>query len=48
MGSIMRAERTPSIVSANKLARALGTTLAGLFAELEQEGSGNSNYSHKP
>ena len=39
VGAIERAERTPSIVSADKLARALGTTLSGMFSELEQ-GSG--------
>ncbi len=37
IGAVERAERTPSIVSADKLARALGTTLAGLFAELERD-----------
>jgi hypothetical protein len=31
-----RAERTPSIVAAEGLARALGTTLAEMFAELER------------
>ncbi|MDP9438922.1 MAG: helix-turn-helix transcriptional regulator [Actinomycetota bacterium] len=36
ISAVERAERTPSIVSADKLARALGTTLAGLFAELDQ------------
>lgn len=36
IGAIERAERTPSIVTADKLARALGTTLADLFAELEK------------
>lgn len=40
IGAIERAERTPSIVTADKLARALGTTIAGLFSELEQK-SGN-------
>ena len=36
IGAIQRAERTPSIVAADRLARALGTTLAEMFAELEQ------------
>lgn len=36
IGAVERAERTPSIVSADKLARALGTTLSGMFSELEQ------------
>jgi len=36
-GAVERVERTPSIVAADKLARALGTTLAGLFAELERK-----------
>jgi transcriptional regulator with XRE-family HTH domain len=35
IGAIERAERTPSIVTADKLARALGTSLASLFTELE-------------
>lgn len=35
IGAIERAERTPSIVAADRLAKALGTTLAGMFAELE-------------
>jgi transcriptional regulator with XRE-family HTH domain len=37
IGAIERAERTPSIVAADKLARALGTTLAEMLAELERE-----------
>jgi transcriptional regulator with XRE-family HTH domain len=32
-----RDERTPSIVAADRLARALGTSLAEKFAELERE-----------
>ena len=36
IGAVERAERTPSIVQADRLARALGTTLAGLFAEVER------------
>ncbi len=34
VGAIEGAERTPSIVTADKLAKALGTTLACLFARL--------------
>ena len=37
IGAIERAERTPSIVAADKLARALGTPLAEMLAELERE-----------
>lgn len=36
IGAIERAERTPSIVAADRLARALGTSLAEVFAELER------------
>lgn len=36
IGAVERAERTPSIVAADRLAKALGTTLAHLFAELER------------
>ncbi len=36
IGAIERAERTPSIVTADKLAKALGTTLAGVFSQVEQ------------
>ncbi|QIN82779.1 helix-turn-helix domain-containing protein [Rubrobacter tropicus] len=36
IGAIERAERTPSIVTADKLARALGTTLSEVFSELER------------
>ena len=35
LGAVERAERTPSIVAADRIARALGTTLAEMFAELE-------------
>ncbi len=34
IGAIERAERTPSIVQADRLARALGTSLAEMFKEL--------------
>ncbi len=37
VGAVERAERTPSIVAADRLARALGTTLSGMLAELERE-----------
>ncbi len=37
VGAIERAERTPSIVTADKLAKALGTTLSSLFTKLEQD-----------
>ncbi len=36
VGAIERAERTPSIVTADRLARALGTSLAAVFTELER------------
>jgi transcriptional regulator with XRE-family HTH domain len=36
IGAVERAERTPSIVTADKLAKSLGTTLADLFLKLEQ------------
>ncbi len=36
VGAVERAERTPSIVAADKLARALGTTLSSMFSELER------------
>ncbi len=35
IGAIERAERTPSIVTADKLAKALDLTLSGLFLKLE-------------
>jgi transcriptional regulator with XRE-family HTH domain len=41
IGAVERAERTPSIVAADRLAKALGTTLADVFGELER-GSENS------
>ena len=37
IGAVERAERTPSIVQAERLAKALGTTLAGMLAEMEKE-----------
>ena len=36
IGAVERAERTPSIVAADRLAQALDMTLAGLFAELDR------------
>lgn len=42
VGAVERAERTPSIVAADKLAKALGTSLSTMFSELEQ-GSDRSN-----
>lgn len=35
VGAVERAERTPSIVTADKLAKALGTTLSNLFSKVE-------------
>ena len=37
IGSIERGEKVVTIVTAEKLARALGLSLTGLFAELERE-----------
>ena len=42
IGAIERAERTPSIVTADKLAKALGTTLAGMFSQVEQDSNSPS------
>ncbi len=39
IGAIERAERTPSIVAADRLVQALGTTLGALFERLEKERS---------
>jgi hypothetical protein len=39
VGAVERAERPP-IVAADKLARALGTTLSGMFSELERSSDG--------
>jgi transcriptional regulator with XRE-family HTH domain len=36
IGALERAERTPSIVQADRLARALGTTLSEMLAEVER------------
>jgi transcriptional regulator with XRE-family HTH domain len=36
VGAVERAERTPSIVQADRLARALGTTLSAMLAEVER------------
>jgi transcriptional regulator with XRE-family HTH domain len=36
IGAVERAERTPSIVAADRLVKALGTTLAEVFGELER------------
>jgi transcriptional regulator with XRE-family HTH domain len=41
VGAVERAERTPSIVAADKLARALGITLSSMFSELEQDSGGS-------
>jgi transcriptional regulator with XRE-family HTH domain len=37
IGAVERAERTPSIVQAERLARALGTTLSAMLAEVERD-----------
>ena len=37
IGAVERVERTPSIVAADRIAGALGLSLAGLFAELERD-----------
>lgn len=36
LGAVERAERTPSIVAADRIAKALGTTLAEMFDKLER------------
>jgi transcriptional regulator with XRE-family HTH domain len=36
VGAVERAERTPSIIAADRLARALGTTMSSMFSELEE------------
>ena len=43
IGAIERAERTPSIVQADRLARALGTTLSEMLWEVEQSGSSSGS-----
>ena len=37
VSSVERGERNVTIGTADKMARALGTTLAGMFSELEQD-----------
>jgi transcriptional regulator with XRE-family HTH domain len=41
---VERAERTPSIVQAERVARALGTTLSEMLAELEGEQESDETY----
>ena len=41
VGAVERAERTPSIVAADRMARALGTSLSSIFAELERGSDGH-------
>jgi len=43
VGAIERAERTPSIVTAEKLAKALGTTLSSLFSQVEHSLNDSNN-----
>ena len=43
VGAVERAERTPSIVAADQLARALGTTLTSMFSELERGRDASDN-----
>ena len=43
IGAVERAERTPSIVQAERLARALGTTLSEMLAEVEQSASSSGS-----
>ena len=45
VGAIERTERTLSIVTADKLAKALGPTLATMFAELERGSDGSEDAS---
>lgn len=42
VSSIERGERNVTIATANRIAEALGTTLAGLFADLERPSSAGS------
>lgn len=41
IGAVERAERTPSIVNADRIARALDTTVSAMFSELEQGSNGS-------
>jgi len=43
IGAVERAERTPSIVQADRLARALGTTLSEMLAEVERSSSSSGS-----
>jgi transcriptional regulator with XRE-family HTH domain len=43
VGAVERAERTPSIVAADNLAKALGTTLSSMFSELERDFGGSDD-----
>jgi len=45
IGAVERAERTPAIVQADRLARALGTTLSEMLAEVEQSSSSSGSSS---
>ena len=40
IGAVEKAHRTPSIVQAERLAQALGTTLSEMLSEVEQEDRG--------
>jgi len=44
MGIIERGEKAPTIVTANKIARALDLTLAGLFSELDQSPNNHDGF----
>ncbi len=46
VGAIERAERTPSIVTADKLAKALDTTLSSLFLVVEELSGSGENPGH--
>ena len=43
VGAVERAERTPSIVQADRLAKALGTTLSEMLAEVERGSDASGN-----
>jgi transcriptional regulator with XRE-family HTH domain len=45
IGAVERAERTPSIVQAERLARALGTTPSEMLAEVERSSSSSGSSS---